>query len=331
MSGSYQLVDFGHGRKLESLAGRLVDRPSPAAEPASPCQPKLWKDAESRFDTASRTWTHRTPWPDELSLEFIPSPTHPSLTVPTQPTPFGHIGIFPEQADNWRWLIQTAATETRSTVSRRTTSPYHQALNLFGYTGVSSLSIARTGMHVAHVDAAKPNVEAAKRLAAANGLAEAPIRYLVDDAAAFVQREIRRGRRYHTIVMDPPAYGHGPKNKRASRKRTSGEPGKRPAKQAKAWRIGRDLPDLIQNSLELITGRSFRLLITGHSAETNQADVLEMLQRKLSRRRIGRLNPEFETGRMALTDNSGRKLDAGFFVRCFVTTDERQPNETPAD
>ena len=174
-------------------------------------------------------------------------------------------------------------------------------------------------MHVAHVDAAKPNVEAAKRLAAANDLAEAPIRYLVDDAVAFVQREIRRGNRYHTIVMDPPAYGHGPKSQRAPRRKATDETGKRPAKQAKAWRIGRDLPDLMQNCLDLITGRSFRLLITGHSAEMDQADVLEVLQRKLSHRRIGRLDPVFETGRMSLTDPSGRKLDSGFFVRCLVS------------
>lgn len=319
LSGPYQLVDFGHGRKLESLAGRLVDRPSPAAEHTTPRQPKIWKDAESHFDLESRTWTHHTAWPGDLSLEFVPSPTYRPLVLPVQPTPFGHIGIFPEQADNWRWLMQTATTEPTSMASRRAASTQNRALNLFGYTGVSSLSMARTGMHVAHVDAAKPNVEAAKRLADANGLAEAPIRYLVDDAVAFVQREIRRGNHYHTIVMDPPAYGHGPKSKRTPRRKAAGQPAQRPAKQAQAWRIGRDLPDLVQHALDLITGRSFRMLITGHSAEMDQAEVADMLQRKLSQRRIGRLNPTFESGRMSLTDPAGRKLDAGFFVRCLVT------------
>lgn len=323
MSGPYQLIDFGDGRKLESLAGRLIDRPSPAAQHATPRQKSLWQHAESHFDLPSKTWTHRTPWPEDLAIEFFRRdndasvnadsqgdlPPSSPLVFPVQPTPFGHIGVFPEQADNWRWLRHTAAS-TPSAIARQ------QALNLFAYTGGSTASIAQTGMKVAHVDAAKPNVEAAKRVAQANGLTEAPIRYLVDDAAAFVQREIRRGNRYHTLVMDPPAYGHGPKSTRTARKKNEDSSGKRPGKQAKAWRIQRDLPELIQACLELITGKSFRILITGHSAEMDQAEVAEMLRQRMARRRIGRMNPKFQTGRMFLADPSGRRLDAGFYVRC---------------
>lgn len=182
------------------------------------------------------------------------------------------------------------------------------------------MAMSGTGMHVAHVDAAKPNVATAKGLAMANGLGDAPIRYLVDDAAAFVQREIRRGNRYHTIVLDPPAYGHGPKSKRSRRRarQKSSEVGKRPPQQAHAWRLQRDLPDLLKNCFDLISTRSFRLLVTGHSAEMDQSDVLDLIERKLTNRRIARLQPMFETGRMSLLDLNERKLDAGFYVRVHV-------------
>ena len=315
MSRCYQLIDFGNGRKLESLAGRIIDRPSPAADNAVPRDPAAWRDAESRYDAAARIWTHRTAWPDQLAIE-ISDPIDPEravLQIPVQPTPFGHIGVFPEQLENWQWLMRTAPAGDLPSSSR---SRQRQALNLFAYTGVSTMAMASSGMAVAHVDAAKPNVEAAKRVAVANGLREAPVRYLVDDAAAFVQREIRRGNRYHTIVLDPPAYGHGPKSKRKAKSSD-----KRPAKQAQAWRISRDLPELLKNCFELISGRSFRLLVTGHSAEMDQADVLDLIERNLSHRRIGRLQPQIEAGRMTVADPANRKLDAGFYVRCRLAPD----------
>ncbi|MBB3208461.1 23S rRNA (cytosine1962-C5)-methyltransferase [Rhodopirellula rubra] len=329
MSRRYQLLDFGNGRKLESLAGRLVDRPCPAADHAVPHDPSLWRDADSHFDLDTRTWTHRTPWPEQLHVEILTSnktrepegapaniENEVLLRVPAQPTPFGHIGIFPEQIGNWRWLHRTAPTAELPARAKQ-----KQALNLFAYTGASTITMARDGMKVAHVDAAKPNVEAAKRVAAANDLHDAPIRYLVDDATAFVQREIRRGNRYHTVVLDPPAYGHGPKSKRAPR-----SPGKRPARQAQAWRIQRDLPDLLDNCFELISGKTFRILVTGHSAEMDQSDVRQWMRKKLANSRLGRMQPQFKTGRMTLTDRSGRKLDAGFYVRCWK---EEETNPTP--
>ncbi len=323
MSRCYQLIDFGNGRKLESLAGRLVDRPSPAAENALPREPTAWKNADSRYNAASQSWVHRTAWPEQLAIE-VSDPTQPEVAVlrmPVQPTPFGHIGVFPEQTENWQWLMRTAPTGELSSSAR---SRQRQALNLFAYTGASTMAMASSGMSVAHVDAAKPNVEAAKRVASVNGLRDAPVRYLVDDAAAFVQREIRRGNRYHTIVLDPPAYGHGPKGKR-----TAKSSDKRPAKQARAWRIGRDLPELLKNCFELISGRSFRVLVTGHSAEMDQAEVLDLIQRNLSHRRIGRLQPQIEAGRMSLADPANRKLDAGFYVRCWLAPSPKTLNPEP--
>lgn len=219
---SYQLIDFGQGRKLESFGGRLFNRPSPAAEGEPRRSPELWRDADSFFDAGKRQWTHHTPLQSAIEVVFD------RFRMPISPTPFGHLGVFPEQAPNWRWLRTTAPdpalvgpqSTTTDAIVRDDAVP-QKGLNLFGYTGASSIAMAVSGLAVAHVDAAKQNVSSARSAARINGLAEHPIRYLVDDAVKFVAREVRRGNRYHTIVMDPPAYGHSPSGK--------------------AWRLERDL------------------------------------------------------------------------------------------
>ena len=158
--------------------------------------------------------------------------------------------------------------------------------------------MAMSRMRVVHVDAAKPNVVAAKNVANQNGLGEHPIRYLVDDAPKFVARELRRKNCYHTIVLDPPSYGHGPSGR--------------------AWRMQRDLWPLVDQCLDLLDADSGRLLITDHSHQIGAAEVLEYLREKAP----SRLNPArrrlvdgLDSGRLELIDQSQRRLDAGFFVR----------------
>ncbi|GAA5507059.1 SAM-dependent methyltransferase [Novipirellula caenicola] len=278
MSNVYQLIDFGDGLKLESLGGYLVSRPSPAAEGIRQKHPRRWTDADATYDGQQRRWNHRTEWPESLTLDCG------HFKMPVRPTPFGHIGLFPEQAKNWQWL----STEHRD----------HEplALNLFGYTGASTMALARAGFSVVHVDAAKPNVTAAKVAAETNQLSDAPIRYLVDDAAKFAAREVRRQRRYHTIVMDPPAYGHSPKGK--------------------TWRLERDLWPLVNDCLELIDPMNFRMLITGHSPQVDASDVLEYLMQSAAIKAAQKKDRlRFKTGRSTIQDQSGRSLDAGFYVR----------------
>ena len=228
----YRLIDFGDGRKLESLCGHLVDRPSPAAVGAKRLVPQQWEEADSRFDSHTKRWDHRRVWPADLAVNCG------GFRISVQPTPFGHIGLFPEQQSNWRWLAQGSKSHESSGHDKN-------ALNLFAYTGASTLALASAGYRVAHVDAAKPNVQAARESARLNGWSERPIRYLIDDAAKFVGREVRRQNRYDTIVLDPPAYGHSPKGK--------------------AWRIERDIWPLLENCLALVDARDFRMLVTGHS------------------------------------------------------------------
>lgn len=276
----YQLIDFGGGRKLESLAGRLIDRPSPAAADRSKSNPALWHRADSYFAAETKSWSHRTPWPSEHSLDCG------SFRMPIRPTPFGHIGLFPEQASNWDWLAR----------SQGPTPGEAQGLNLFAYTGASTMAMVVAGLEVVHVDAAKPNVQAARLAAQLNGWQQRPIRYLVDDARKFAAREVRRKRVYHTIVLDPPAYGHG----------SSGT----------AWRLARDLGPLLDDCLRLLADESFRLLVTGHSRDVDQADVLQYLkQSAVMRRHLDSSALRTDVGRSQLKDSHGRSLDAGFYVR----------------
>jgi len=279
-SDRYRLIDFGNGRKLESIAGHVVDRPSPAADAVLPESPGDWSRAASRFDPFAKSWTHHRQWPDGLDVDCG------AFRMPVAPTPFGHIGLFPEQQDNWQWL----------SLPVRCDQPKRTALNLFAYTGASTMALVAANFQVAHVDAAKPNVQAAREAAAHNGWSEAPIRYLVDDAAKFLAREVRRQRPYHTIVLDPPAYGHSP--------------------QGKVWRIERDLWPLLDDSLRLMDPSNFRLLITGHSPQVNGAEVCQFLKdTDFFRQASGGTGLLLTSGRSQLMDRQSRLLDAGFFVR----------------
>ncbi|MEM1070575.1 MAG: SAM-dependent methyltransferase [Planctomycetota bacterium] len=274
---SYRLLDFGDGRKLESLNGYCIDRPSPAAERVRIQSPKLWSNVDAIFDESNRTWTFHEEWPDSLALDCGP------FRMPVRPTPHGHIGLFPEQSDNWVWLANASPPDDVC-----------DALNLFGYTGASTLALVNAGYRVAHVDAAKPNVQAVRAAVACNHWDSPPIRYLVDDASKFAAREVRRGRRYHTIVLDPPAYGHGPTGR--------------------AWRLERDLWPLLDDCLQLMDPSSFRLLITGHSPEVDPKDVIQYLKRTDFYEDSDR-GLLLRSGRSQLKDTHGRSLDAGFYVR----------------
>lgn len=169
------------------------------------------------------------------------------------------------------------------------------------------MALVSAGFRVAHVDAAKPNVDAARSAANLNGWTDPPIRFLVDDAAKFAAREVRRGRNYHTIVLDPPAYGHSPKGK--------------------AWRLERDLWPLLESCFQLLDAGDFRLLVTGHSQEVRRQDVVRYLQHsEFLRHRKDDAGLLLDSGRSQLVDATGRLLDAGFYVRVEFASDARRSN-----
>ena len=305
----YRLIDFGAGRKLEELGSYRIDRPSPAADGIARKMPELWRDAAAIYRVESKSWSYRLAWPNALKLDCG------GFFMPVQPTPYGHIGLFPEQLSNWAWIRQRIAdwlrreqstlsaihTDATLDESERADASNAWGLNLFGYTGASTLAMVSAGLAVSHVDAAKPNVQTCRLAAEMNGWDHAPIRYLVDDALKFAQREVRRRQRYRMIVLDPPAYGHSPRGK--------------------AWRLERDLWPLLDACIELVDG-SFAMLVTGHSPQVDAGDVIDYLMASASFRRKTRTSSatgghelQIESGRSFLEAETGMRLDTGFFTR----------------
>jgi len=189
-----ELLDCGLGRRLERFGAVLVDRQAPAADWITRLPPAEWKNVDLRWGRGG--WVRggtRDPWTIRAG----------GLTLECRPAAGGQLGVFPEHVQTWAWLEKSV----RSATEKLGRPP--EVLSLFGYTGGATLACARAGAKVAHVDASRPAVAWARRNAELSGLAEKPIRWLVEDARAFVKRERRRGNRYDGIVLDPPTYGHG--------------------------------------------------------------------------------------------------------------------------
>ena len=192
----YELLDCGSGEKLERWGGQILVRPDPQAIWETPRENRGWRSAQGRYHRSSSGGGH---WEKEKLPESW-QVKYKYLTFQVKPMNFKHTGLFPEQAVNWdfaREKIERAGRPVR-------------VLNLFAYTGGATVACAASGAQVCHCDAAKGMVSWAKENARVSGLENAPIRWIVDDCAKFVEREIRRGRTYDAIIMDPPSYGRGP-------------------------------------------------------------------------------------------------------------------------
>lgn len=193
----YEVIDTSKGEKLERWGNYILLRPDPQVIWNTPQKAKEWKKLNGHYHRSSKGGGE---W------EFFDLPTewsihYQDLTFRLKPFSFKHTGLFPEQAVNWDWFREIIQKSGRPV----------KVLNLFAYTGGATLAAAKAGAAVTHVDASKGMVTWAKENAASSGLADAPIRYLVDDCVKFVEREIRRGNTYDGIIMDPPSYGRGPK------------------------------------------------------------------------------------------------------------------------
>ncbi len=193
----YEVLDTSNGEKLERWGDYILVRPDPQVIWNTPRQVLGWKKKNAHYHRSSKGGGQ---W------EFIDLPeqweiSYKDLIFHLKPFRFKHTGLFPEQAVNWEWVSERIRGAGRPV----------RVLNLFAYTGGATVACARAGAAVTHVDASKGMVAWAKENAAASGLADAPIRYLVDDCVKFVEREIRRGNHYDAVIMDPPSYGRGPK------------------------------------------------------------------------------------------------------------------------
>lgn len=192
----YEVLDTSGGEKLERWGKYVLVRPDPQVIWNTPKDDPLWRKYDARY---ARSSTGGGKWAN-LRLPEHWQVKYRELTFNVKPMNFKHTGVFPEQAANWDFIMETIRGAGRPI----------NALNLFAYTGGATLACAAAGASVCHVDAAKGMVAWAKENAKSSGLEDRPIRWIVDDCAKFVEREIRRGRRYDAIIMDPPSYGRGP-------------------------------------------------------------------------------------------------------------------------
>lgn len=194
----YRLIDTGEGRRLEQFGPYLVDRPEPQAMWRKN-NAGLWKKADAVFFSGSDGESGR--WKFSKEADLPPYDTgYRDVRFKGRFTPFRHLGFFPEQQANWEWMVSTIKKQKTKTM-----------LNLFGYTGVASLLAAKEGVFVTHVDASQKSVKAGQENQKLSGMENSKIRWLVDDALKFVQREVRRGNTYDGVLLDPPKFGHGPK------------------------------------------------------------------------------------------------------------------------
>jgi 23S rRNA (cytosine1962-C5)-methyltransferase len=286
-SDHYELLDFGAGRKLERFGVAVLDRPSPAAEGVKRSRPELWSKAAARFlgrRVGDGTWepdanrwkplqwvfTHDGPVSFRLGLDALPS---------------GQVGVFPEQRDDWDWIARRVAKP------QAVGQPPLRVLNLFAYTGASTLAAAAAGAEVVHIDAVRNMVDRARENAALSGLADRPIRWITEDAMKFCRRELKRGNRYDAVILDPPTYGHGPK----------GEP----------WKIDQHLLPLLALCGELTAESRVFLLVTCHTPGVGPAELAAYVAEGV----FGHCGQPPTAGELFLETSAGRRLTSGIFAR----------------
>jgi len=267
------LIDCGNGQKLERYGPLTVVRPEPQAMWAP--RHALW-DPDATFvpgsdEEGGGRWVQHRPVPRHWQLSRDGVKFNASLT------PFRHLGFFPDMAPQWDWMRERAADA--------------DVLNLFGYTGVGSLLLSDVGARLVHVDASKKSVEQGKENVALSGLDERPIRWIVDDASKFTAREVRRGRRYDGILLDPPKFGRGP----------DGE----------VWRLEENLAPLLTDCRKLLDATSRFLVLTVYAVRMSALAIGELVQQIL-----GDLGGSVEMGEMAVREEArGLLLPTAIFAR----------------
>lgn len=275
--GYYGLVDSGHGRKLERYGAYRFIRP----EPQAMWSPRLadWQ-AHGEFvpgsdEDGGGRWSFDQPVPrDGWPL------ARRDVRFTASCTPFRHLGFFPDMAPVWDWMGEMLSGKSDATT-----------LNLFGYTGVGTLSLSQYGP-VTHVDASKKSVAQARENAALSGMAERPIRWIIDDAAKFTAREVRRGRRYDGIILDPPKFGRGP--------------------EGEVWRLEEHLPGLIADCRLLLDERSRYLFLTVYAVRMSSLALAGLLAEHFAG-----LPGRIEHGDLAVREEGegGRLLPTAIFAR----------------
>ena len=273
----YELLDSGDGKKLERYGSFVLSRPDPQA---------LWKPSKlmSEWNTADAVFIRKgkeVEWKKKKTLLESWNIDFGGMVFEIRPTTFKHTGLFPEQLSNWMWMERTIRTANRPT----------KVLNLFGYTGGASLACAKAGAEVCHVDGSKMAIAWARKNQELSGLSEKPIRWILDDAMLFLKREVKRGNKYDGIIMDPPAFGHGPKGE--------------------IWKIEEQFNDLMETCFKVLSDKPLFFLINGYASgyspiayENNMFPLVK------------KYGGTIEIGELGIGESrTGRTLPCGIFAR----------------
>lgn len=278
----YELIDARCGEKLERWGDIILRRPDPQIVWDIPKSDRslLWNKADAtyiRSNTGGGHWEVNKKMPDSWNIEYK------NLKFGIKRMGFKHTGLFPEQADNWEWFSEIIKNSHRSDIN---------VLNLFAYTGGATVAASKAGAAVCHVDASKGMVSWAKENAALSGVSECPIRYIVDDVKKFVEREIRRGRKYDGIIMDPPSYGRGP----------SGE----------IWKVEDEIFNLVSLCMEILSDTPLFFLINSYTTGLSGSIIKDILQLTVYKNYGGKIDVD-EVG-LPIT-NQSLVLPCGFSGR----------------
>ncbi len=245
----YEVIDCSKGEKLERWGDYILVRPDPQVIWDTPRKEKGWYKMNAHYHRSKKgggEWEFFD-LPQQWSIHYR------NLTFQLKPFSFKHTGLFPEQAANWDWFSELIKKAGRPV----------KVLNLFAYTGGATIAAAAAGASVTHVDASKGMVTWAKENAASSGLADAPIRWIVDDCVKFVEREIRRGNHYDAIIMDPPSYGRGPKGE--------------------IWKIEESIHPLVKLCAQLLVDRPLFFLINSYTTGLQPAVLSYLIGTELKR------------------------------------------------
>ena len=274
----YTIIDTSSGEKLETWGKYSLVRPDPQVIWKTEKKHPLWTRADASYKrsrSGGGAWNENR-LPESWNIKYK------DLTFLIKPTGFKHTGLFPEQAVNWDWfraLIENAGRPIK-------------VLNLFAYTGGATVAAAKAGASVCHVDASKGMVQCAKENARLSGLADAPIRYIVDDCKKFIEREIRRGNKYDGIIMDPPSYGRGP----------TGE----------VWKIEESIDDFVSLVSEVLSDKPLFFLLNSYTTGLSASTMKYITDSRL----LTKFNGKSEADELGLpVKNSGLALPCGSSVR----------------
>jgi 23S rRNA (cytosine1962-C5)-methyltransferase len=341
----FDLLDSGLGYRLERWGNVVLQRPDPQIIWQCSLPNDEWEKADAVFESPSGNERGRWEIKTQLPYPWVIKFHHPHLTSPIKGeepagvkfllklSPFKHTGLFAEQAANWEWMLdrlmipaqggsashsspsdahpsesRTGGNDLRFKNDDKDINPKSKILNLFAYTGGTTIVLAKAGCQVTHVDASKPAITWANENAALNNLAKESVRWILDDAAKFVKREIKRGVKYDGIIMDPPAFGHSPTGK--------------------TWKFNDDLPGLLSDCVELLSENAKFLIVNGYATNSSALALNNLLEDSInSRAGTSRSRKatagKIEFGELCLkqknrpgsTVGAGRMVSTGIFSR----------------